>query len=151
MSLISLVDASKDFGIRTLFDNLTLHIREGDRVGLIGPNGAGKSTLLRVLSGREPLGGGERRCSTRLRIELVGQESLVEPGLTVLEQVLAGCGEKRELLLRFSEVSEAVARDPDDAELMKALGALSERMDEEHMCSLRCRGWCEVPSFWVCS
>ncbi|KZR88678.1 putative ABC transporter ATP-binding protein c [Synechococcus sp. MIT S9508] len=131
MSLISLVDASKDFGIRTLFEDLTLHIREGDRVGLIGPNGAGKSTLLRVLSGKEPLGGGERRCSSRLRIELVGQDSTVEPGLTVLEQVLAGCGEKRELLLRFSAVSEAVAQSPDDTTLMRKLGALSERMDEE--------------------
>ena len=131
MSLISLVDASKDFGIRTLFENLTLHVREGDRVGLIGPNGAGKSTLLRVLSGKEPLGGGERRCSSRLRIELVGQDSTVEPGLTVLEQVLAGCGEKRELLLRFSAVSEAVAQSPDDTTLMRELGALSERMDEE--------------------
>ena len=131
MSLISLVDASKDFGIRTLFEDLTLHIREGDRVGLIGPNGAGKSTLLRVLSGKEPLGGGERRCSSRLRIELVGQDSTVEPGLTVLEQVLAGCEEKRELLLRFSAVSEAVAQSPDDTALMRELGALSERMDEE--------------------
>ena len=131
MSLISLVDASKDFGIRTLFEDLTLHIREGDRVGLIGPNGAGKSTLLRVLSGKEPLGGGERRCSSRLRIELVGQDSTVEPGLTVLEQVLAGCGEKRELLLRFSAVSEAVARSPEDTVLMRELGVLSERMDEE--------------------
>ena len=131
MSLISLVEASKDFGIRTLFEDLTLHIREGDRVGLIGPNGAGKSTLLRVLSGKEPLGGGERRCSSRLRIELVGQDSTVDPGLTVLEQVLAGCGEKRELLLRFSEVSEAVARSPEDTTLMSELGALSERMDEE--------------------
>jgi len=131
VSLISLVDASKDFGIRTLFEDLTLHIREADRVGLIGPNGAGKSTLLRVLSGKEPLGGGERRCSSRLRIELVGQDSKVEPGLTVLEQVLAGCGEKRELLLRFSAVSEAVARAPEDTMLMRELGALSERMDEE--------------------
>ena len=131
MSLISLVDASKDFGIRTLFEDLTLHIRDNDRVGLIGPNGAGKSTLLRVLSGKEPLGGGERRCSSRLRVELVGQDSVVEPGLTVLEQVLAGCGEKRELLLRFSAVSEAVARDPENAVAMKELGALSERMDEE--------------------
>ena len=106
-------------------------IRENDRVGLIGPNGAGKSTLLRVLSGKEPLGGGERRCSSRLRVELVGQDSIVEPGLTVLEQVLAGCGEKRELLLRFSAVSETVAREPDNATAMKELGALSERMDEE--------------------
>ncbi len=136
MSLISLVDASKDFGIRTLFEGLTLHVREGDRLGLIGPNGAGKSTLLRVLAGLEPLGSGERRCSSRLRVELVGQDSRVNPGLTVLEQVLAGCGEKRDLLLRFSEVSEAVAQTPDDMALMGELGALSERMDEEEAWAL---------------
>ena len=82
MSLISLVGAAKDFGIRTLFTDLDLHIGEGERLGLIGPNGAGKSTLLRVLAGREPLGEGERRCSQKLRVELVGQESEVTPGLT---------------------------------------------------------------------
>jgi len=136
VSLISLVDASKDFGIRTLFDGLTLHVREGDRLGLIGPNGAGKSTLLKVLAGVEPLGSGERRCSARLRVELVGQDSRVDPGLTVLEQVLAGCGAKRDLLLRFSEVSEAVAQRPDDMALMGELGALSERMDEEEAWAL---------------
>ena len=136
MSLISLVDASKDFGIRTLFADLTLHIREGDRLGLIGPNGSGKSTLLKVLAGEEPLGGGERRCSSRLRVELVGQESSVDPGLTVLEQVLAGCGEKRDLLLRFSELSEAVADNPDNAVLLAELGVLSQRMDESEAWSL---------------
>lgn len=130
MSLISLVGAAKDFGIRTLFADLTLHIGDRDRLGLIGPNGAGKSTLLKVLAGVEPLGSGERRCSPRLRIELVGQESAVQPGLTVLEQVLAGCGEKRELLLRFNALSEAVAANPNDGTLLSALGQLSERMDE---------------------
>ena len=130
MSLISLVDAEKDFGIRTLFADLTLHIGSNDRLGLIGPNGAGKSTLLKVLAGQEPLGGGERRCSPRLRVELVGQESVVQPGLTVLEQVLAGCGEKRELLLRFSALTEAVAQSPDDTTLLTELGHLSQRMDE---------------------
>ena len=136
MSLISLVDASKDFGIRTLFADLTLHIREGDRLGLIGPNGSGKSTLLKVLAGEEPLGGGERRCSSRLRVELVGQESTVDPGLTVLEQVLAGCGEKRDLLLRFSELSEAIADNPENSVLLAELGVLSQRMDESEAWSL---------------
>ena len=41
MSLISLVQVRKDFGVRTLFDQLTLHVEERDRLGLIGPNGAG--------------------------------------------------------------------------------------------------------------
>ena len=141
MSLISLVGAAKDFGIRTLFADLDLHIGEGERLGLIGPNGAGKSTLLKVLAGAEPLGEGERRCSDRLRVELVGQESRVTPGLTVLEQVLEGCGAKRDLLLRFSALSDAVAAAPEDESLLAELGALSERMDEEEAWSLeqQCR------------
>ena len=98
MSLISLVGAAKDFGIRTLFSDLDLHIGEGERLGLIGPNGAGKSTLLKVLAGKEPLGEGERRCSPRLRVELVGQESRITPGLTVLEL----CSRRSLTALRFT-------------------------------------------------
>jgi len=141
VSLISLVGAAKDFGIRTLFTDLDLHIGEGERLGLIGPNGAGKSTLLKVLAGQEPLGAGERRCSTRLKVELVGQESRVTPGLTVLEQVLEGCGTKRDLLLRFSALSDAVAGDPGNQALLAELGDLSQRMDEEEAWSLeqQCR------------
>ena len=141
MSLISLVGAAKDYGIRTLFSELDLHIGEGERLGLIGPNGAGKSTLLRVLAGQEPLGEGTRRSSPQLRVELVGQESRVTPGLTVLEQVLEGCGAKRELLLRFNALSDAIARDPDSEVLLSELGQLSQRMDEEEAWSLeqQCR------------
>ncbi|KGG24437.1 MULTISPECIES: ABC-F family ATP-binding cassette domain-containing protein [unclassified Prochlorococcus] len=136
MSLISLIEASKDFGINTLFADLTLHINERERLGLIGPNGAGKSTLLKVLAGEEPLGAGERRCSARLRVELVGQESAVNPGHTVLEEVLAGCGEKRELLLRFNELSNSMARNPNDSTLLAELGQVSQRMDDAQAWSL---------------
>ena len=55
MSLISLVDAAKDFGIRTLFADLDLHIAEGERLGLIGPNGAGKSTCSKCWLGSNSL------------------------------------------------------------------------------------------------
>ena len=94
MNLISLINASKSFGIRNLFQGLTLHINGKERLGLIGPNGAGKSTLLKILAGREPLGEGQRRCSAKLRIELVSQESGIKSGLTVIEEVLANCGKR---------------------------------------------------------
>ena len=97
MNLISLIGASKDFGIRSLFKDLTLHIKKGERLGLIGPNGAGKSTLLKVLTGIEPLETGERRCSSRLKVELVSQDSAIKNNRTIIEEVLANCGEKREL------------------------------------------------------
>ncbi len=44
---------AKKFGDRTLFDNLTVTIERGERVGVVGPNGAGKSTLIKVLMDRE--------------------------------------------------------------------------------------------------
>ena len=130
MSLISLVEAGKDFGIRTLFEGLTLHVGEGERLGLIGPNGAGKSTLLKVLAGHEPLGSGQRRCAPRTRVVLVDQEPELDPDHTVLEQVFAGSGEKMALLRQHTALSQAVADAPDDATTLARLSDLHGRMDQ---------------------
>ena len=39
-----------DFPTKRVFDNLTIGINEGDRIGVVGRNGDGKSTLLKLLS-----------------------------------------------------------------------------------------------------
>jgi ABC transport system ATP-binding/permease protein len=134
VSLISLVGVGKDFGIRTLFDNLDLHVEERERLGLIGPNGAGKSTLLRILAGEEPPGTGSRRTAPGIRIVLVTQDPRLDPERTVLEEVFAGSGEKRDLLGRYTAVSDALAaahqRGDDDSALLAELTELSARMDQ---------------------
>jgi ATP-binding cassette subfamily F protein uup len=134
LSLISLVDVRKDFGIRTLFEGLSLHVSERERLGLIGPNGAGKSTLMRVLAGQEPPGAGERRVLPQARIVLVSQEPEMDPERTVLEQVFAESGEKMQLLRRYTEVSDALAHahasGDDDTALLAELGELNGRMDQ---------------------
>jgi ATP-binding cassette subfamily F protein uup len=134
VSLISLVGVRKDFGVRTLFDNLELHVGEGERLGLIGPNGAGKSTLLKVLAGTEPPGAGQRRVAPQTRIVLVDQDPQLEPTLTVLDAVFAGSGEKMELLRRYTAVSEAIAEahreGTDDGTLLAELDSLNARMDQ---------------------
>ena len=141
MSLISLVDASKDFGIRTLFEDLTLHVGERERLGLIGANGAGKSTLLKVLAGVEPLGSGQRRCRPRTRVVLVDQEPELDPNHTVLEQVFAGNGEKMALLRQHTALSQAVADNPADGALLAQLSDLHGRMDQHQAWNLeqQCR------------
>jgi ABC-2 type transport system ATP-binding protein len=50
--MLHITDISKSFGSQVLFDEASLHIKPGMRVGLIGPNGAGKTTLMRIITGQ---------------------------------------------------------------------------------------------------
>ncbi|HJT89550.1 MAG TPA: ATP-binding cassette domain-containing protein, partial [Bryobacteraceae bacterium] len=82
----------KSFGARTLFENLSLALSDGDRTGLIGPNGSGKTTLLEILAGNEPADSGERALRKQATLAYVPQDSRFGAGDTVgsvLSAVLA--------------------------------------------------------------
>jgi len=49
--MLTVSQLSKSFAGRALFDDVSLQVNRGDRVGLVGPNGAGKSTLFALLLG----------------------------------------------------------------------------------------------------
>ena len=53
MSIIKAENLYKTYGDKTLFDHISFHIEENERIGLIGPNGTGKSTLLKTIAGLE--------------------------------------------------------------------------------------------------
>jgi ATP-binding cassette subfamily F protein uup len=78
---------SKRFGVSPLFENLSLSINEGDRIGLIGPNGAGKSTLLALLAGEQQPDSGEVAMRRRATVTYVQQVSDFAPGITVREVI----------------------------------------------------------------
>ncbi len=59
---------SKRYGEKRLFEDLSITIKPGDRLGIIGPNGAGKTTLVRVLLGEIPADGGTVKSSPRLSV-----------------------------------------------------------------------------------
>ncbi len=129
MALISLIDAAKDFGLKNLFEGIDLHINNKERLGLIGPNGAGKSTLLKILAGVEPLLHGKRESAPSLRIKLVEQDSFLGKTQSILESVLEGCGDKKDLLIEFRSVSEDISNNEKNPQLLKKLGLISEKMD----------------------
>ncbi len=78
---------SKRFGPVPLFQNLSIAVNDGDRIGLVGPNGAGKSTLLALLAGEQQADAGEVSLRRRARVTYVQQVSDFGPRITVREIV----------------------------------------------------------------
>jgi ATP-binding cassette subfamily F protein uup len=72
--LLSCQSLTKSFGARPLFEDISLSISDGDRLGLIGPNGSGKSTLLRILAGIETPDSGSTAVRKMAKLGYVPQE-----------------------------------------------------------------------------
>jgi ATP-binding cassette subfamily F protein 3 len=84
-------ELSKKYGDKLLWDNVSLEISRGERIGIIGPNAAGKTTLLEVLLGRREADGGEIRWGASLDIGYYDQRlGEFNPEHTVAEEVRDG-------------------------------------------------------------
>ncbi len=93
--LESCTSLSKSFGSRRLFENISLGISEGERLGLIGPNGAGKSTLLKILAGLMEPDSGSVSLRRNTRVGYVPQEAVFPEGITAAEVIGAALAEER--------------------------------------------------------
>ena len=85
--LLSCESVGKCYGVKPLFQDLSLALFDGDHVGLVGPNGSGKSTLLKILAGIEQPDSGTRSIRRHLCIGYIPQEPTFDTDLTV-EEVL---------------------------------------------------------------
>ena len=65
---------------RPLFDNISLTLSDGDRIGVVGLNGCGKSTLLRILSGDYAPDSGVVRYGRGARIGILAQQPALPSG-----------------------------------------------------------------------
>ena len=87
--MLTISDVSKTFGGRTLFEEVTLQVNRGDRIGLVGPNGAGKSTLFALILERESPDTGTIVFQRGVTTGFLPQESEPAGDQTVLEMATA--------------------------------------------------------------
>ena len=130
--IINAQGITKSFGANPLFQDVSLTVSEGDRIGLIGPNGSGKSTLLRILAGSVSPDSGELAVRKRLRFSFVEQDSTFEAGSTV-RSVIEKSMEKAavpdsERGTRFAETLGRAGFQDLDAEATKLSGGWQKRL-----------------------
>lgn len=124
-------------GGRELFKGITLSFLPGAKIGVLGVNGAGKSTLLKIMAGVDREFNGEAWAADGVRVGYLEQEPKLDPAKNVIENIMDGLGETRDLLKRFEEVSARFAEPMSDEEMNNLIieqAELQEKIDA-------CNGW----------
>jgi len=83
--MLTISQVTKSFGADVLFEEVSLQINRGDRLGLIGANGSGKSTLFSLILGRDEPDSGGIHLQKTARIGFLPQENAPVGDETVLE------------------------------------------------------------------
>ncbi|WP_440694802.1 ABC-F family ATP-binding cassette domain-containing protein [Clavibacter nebraskensis] len=119
-----------EFPTRVIFDDVTIGVNEGDRIGIVGRNGDGKSTLLSLLAGRLEPDGGRVTRRRGVTIGVLDQSDTLPDGQTVGEAIVGGIDEHEwagNPLVR--DVIDGLASDvPWDADVAQLSGGQRRRV-----------------------
>jgi ATP-binding cassette subfamily F protein uup len=87
MHYVSVEDLTKSYGVKPLFQHITFHIEEGDKIALVARNGSGKSTLLRILSGKDTAESGTVWIHKDVTVALFEQEPVFIEEKSILDNI----------------------------------------------------------------
>ena len=107
--MLTVSQLSKSFAGRALFDDVSLQVNRGDRIGLVGPNGAGKSTLFALLLGDVSPDKGTVAIEKNATIGFLPQETAAAGDETVLELACSRVAQASSLQIEEKRKLEAYA------------------------------------------
>src|SRR5215204_6099414 len=87
MHYVSAESLGKSYGIKPLFENISFHISEGDKIALVARNGSGKSTLLKIIAGKDFTEQGKLWVNKDVDVAFFEQEPQLEEDKTVLDNI----------------------------------------------------------------
>ncbi|RTL92101.1 energy-dependent translational throttle protein EttA [Ancylobacter rudongensis] len=92
-------------GGKKVLDNVHLSFYPDAKIGILGPNGSGKSTLLKIMAGMDKDYSGEAWVAEGARVGYLPQEPLLDPTLSVRENVMLGVAKQKGILDRYNELA----------------------------------------------
>jgi len=125
--MISAVSLTMRFGDKTLFENVSVKFRPGNRYGLIGANGSGKSTFMKILSGQLEASAGEVALDTGCTMGYLRQDHTTFDDETVMDTVYQGNEDLWKLHLEREHLYTAEELKPEEEE---RIGLIEEEFGE---------------------
>lgn len=129
MQIVTVENLSKSYGEKVLFDNISFHIGEQQRIGLIGVNGTGKSTLLKIIVGLDTADSGKIVHANRFHVEYLPQNPSFDEDSSILDQVFYGESALIQLLREYEGALADLQLSPSDEKKQSRVLALQTKMD----------------------
>ena len=90
MNILNIEHISKIYGEKVIFDDVSLGIHSGDKIGVIGVNGTGKTTLLKIIAKINEPDKGQIICGNGIRVSYLPQNPEFPKRQSILEYVMDG-------------------------------------------------------------
>lgn len=126
MNYLSVENITKTYGARSLFQDISFGIQEGQKVAIVAKNGSGKTSILRILSGDDVPDSGNVVFRKDLKVAYLTQDPLLDPEMSILQSTLAldhpatAAVENYERALENMEDADAYQRAFDEMERLQA-------------------------------
>lgn len=142
MALITANNLVKSYKGEVLFDDVSLQIQTGEKLGLIGANGTGKTTLLEILYGQKEADRGELERARSATYGYLPQTlTWTEEGM-VGEYLWQAFSHQLQLRETLERLEEEISNNPQDTERLQAYAHIQEQYEEAggYSCESRIRG-----------
>jgi ATP-binding cassette subfamily F protein uup len=121
VNFLSVENISKSYGDRTLFNDLSFGINEGQKIGFVAKNGTGKTTIINIIAGLDSPDQGQVITRKNVKISFLTQNPDLDPKLTVEEIINSSNNQFIEIIADY----EKALLNPDDTEIyQKAFDAM---------------------------